>query len=226
MIVFFLFPQSCYCFLVKWASSFWSPLPDSDIYIYFIVFPSPFYLPFGSRFYGNHAHLPLASLVFISPNAFIRAGLIEMHALFSGGLPPRTQDCCQRTPEAHRGPVAPSLPPLSPTAAPTKCQHLFSIKRVIVSVKRNCSAASRLWAHEKKLPPLFFTWLRATAGENGSKASSAHDKPQAVRLVLTQRWIYATISQLCTEAFIWLLKSLSASRLLSYQQKQGALFTA
>lgn len=68
-------------------------------------------------------------------------------------------------------PPTPHLPPplfllpTAATAAASKCQHLFSINRVAVSVKRNCSAAGHLWTHEEKLPPLL-VWLR---GANSCK---------------------------------------------------------
>lgn len=152
-----------------------------------------------------------------------------MHALFSGGLPEDSallSNSTRGTLQSTQGPCL-SLPPfLSPAAAPSKCQHLFSIKRVIVSVKKkkkNCSATGRLWTHEKKLPPLLFVWLRAMAGENGSKASIAHDKPQAVKPVMKRLWIYATISHNCTEAFPSLLKNLLCWTIS--RRNYGALFS-
>lgn len=70
--------------------------------------------------------------------------------------------------------TSPFLSPTAAAAAASKCQHLFSINRVGVSVKRNCSAASHLWTHEEKLPPLF-VWLR---GANSCK------KPQALKYAI------------------------------------------
>lgn len=113
----------------------------------------------------------------------------------------------------------------SPAAAPFKCQHLFSIKRVIVSErqerkrKSNCSATGHLWAHEKKLPTCLFVWLRAMAGENRNKVPIAHNKPQAVKPLMKRLWIYSTISQNCGEEFQLLFDEL-ALWLTSKKNKQ------
>lgn len=107
-----------------------------------------------------------------------------------------TQVCCQIAPEAlskaHKGPAPLPLPFLWPTAAPSKCQHLFSIKRGIVSVKKKLlSNRSPLNTWKETSPPLF-EWLRPTAGENGSEAFSAYYGYQIVKPVLKHLWIYAT----------------------------------
>lgn len=149
-----------------------------------------------------------------------------MHALLSGGLPPPQGlgDCChtalQALSRAHGGPwPLLSLPLfLSPTGAPSKCQHLFSIKRVIVSVRRRRSATGRLWTHEKE-PPLLLCAIEPSSrwdGGGGSEASIASDKPPAEKPLMKPSWIYATISHLCTEAIMSLLKMAFASRLLNF----------
>lgn len=88
-----------------------------------------------------------------------------MHALFSGGLPEDSallSNSTRGTLQSTQGPCL-SLPPfLSPAAAPSKCQHLFSIKRVIVSVKKKKKIAQQpvAFEHMKRNfhPSSLFDW--------------------------------------------------------------------
>lgn len=97
--------------------------------------------------YGSHSHYSpwLASPSSSAQTLSLGVELLKCK-LYSqvGSSGPR--HCCHIAPEAlskaHTGPAplsnSLSLPPpfLSHVAAPSKCQHLFSIKRVIVSVKK------------------------------------------------------------------------------------------
>lgn len=136
--------------------------------------------------------------------------------LYSQVGSPRDAHCCQIAPEAvsraHRGPASHSLF-LSVTCCCSLQMSTFACNKKVLlfhskkkKKKRKCSATSHLWTHEKKLPPLLFVWLRATAGENRNKAAIAHDKFQAVKPLMKQLWIYATISHNCAEEFLTLLK--------------------
>lgn len=116
--------------------------------------------------------------------------------------------------------------PLSPAAAPSKCQHLFSMKRVIVSVKKkekkNPSYRSPLntWK-ETSTPPLCLIesngrW-KWEQGVHCTWQTSSCEACYERRL-----WIHATISHNCTEAFPFLLKNLFASQTIS-RRNHGAL---